>query len=304
MLDLGFIHALKRIVALVPPKRQTLFFSATMPKAIKELADKYLTNPAEVSVTPAATTVERIDQSVTMVNQAEKTALLDHLPAVDTTSSGRWCSAAPSMAPTRSSASSRPPASPPARSTATSRQPQRERAIAAFKSGEVPVLVATDIAARGIDIPGVSHVVNFDLPDVPEQYVHRIGRTARAGADGIAIAFCSPDERGNLRDIERTTRQKIAVAPLPADFMAAAETLKRLKPASSRSPAAPRTPGDEGAIVATTASAATAAATASSAIRSAPTAIRRHRPDGGQPKRASSVAAGRRHVGGRRSAQG
>jgi ATP-dependent RNA helicase RhlE len=110
-------------------------------------------------------------------------------------------------------------------------QAQRERAIAAFKSGEAKVLIATDIAARGIDIPGVSHVVNFDLPDVPEQYVHRIGRTARAGAAGIAIAFCSPDERSNLRDIERTTRQRIAVAPLPADFMAAAEVFKRLKPA-------------------------------------------------------------------------
>ena len=96
---------------------------------------------------------------------------------------------------------------------------QRERAIAAFKSGEMRVLIATDIAARGIDIPGVSHVINFDLPDVPEQYVHRIGRTARAGADGIAIAFCSHEERGNLRDIERTTRQKVAVVPLPADFM-------------------------------------------------------------------------------------
>jgi ATP-dependent RNA helicase RhlE len=110
-------------------------------------------------------------------------------------------------------------------------QAQRERAIAAFKTGEVPVLIATDIAARGIDIPGVSHVVNFDLPDVPEQYVHRIGRTARAGADGVAIAFCSPDERGNLRDIERTTRQRISVAPLPADFTASAEAFKRLKPA-------------------------------------------------------------------------
>jgi ATP-dependent RNA helicase RhlE len=109
-------------------------------------------------------------------------------------------------------------------------QAQRERAIAAFRSGEVPVLVATDIAARGIDIPGVSHVVNFDLPDVPEQYVHRIGRTARAGADGIAIAFCSPDERGNLRDIERTTRQRIAVTPLPVDFTESAEAFKRLKP--------------------------------------------------------------------------
>jgi ATP-dependent RNA helicase RhlE len=98
------------------------------------------------------------------------------------------------------------------------------------------VLIATDIAARGIDIPGVSHVVNFDLPDVPEQYVHRIGRTARAGAGGIAIAFCSPEERGNLRDIERTTRQKIVVMPLPADFMAAADAFKRLKPAPQAVP--------------------------------------------------------------------
>ena len=106
--------------------------------------------------------------------------------------------------------------------------------------------MATDIAARGIDIPGVSHVVNFDLPDVPEQYVHRIGRTARAGADGIAIAFCSPEERGNLRDIERTTRQKIEVAPLPADFMANAEAFKRLKPAPKAGAAAPRTFGNQG----------------------------------------------------------
>src|SRR5258708_8554052 len=109
-------------------------------------------------------------------------------------------------------------------------QAQRERALAGFKSGDMPVLVATDIAARGIDVPGVSHVVNFDLPDVPEQYVHRIGRTARAGAGGIAIAFCSPEERGTLRDIERTTRQRIAVEPLPAGFAASAEPLKRLKP--------------------------------------------------------------------------
>jgi len=123
-------------------------------------------------------------------------------------------------------------------------QAQRERAIAAFKSGDMRVLIATDIAARGIDIPGVSHVVNFDLPDVPEQYVHRIGRTARAGADGIAIAFCSPDERGNLRDIERTTRQRIAVAPLPADFTAAAEAFKRLKPAPKAQNDRPQTRAD------------------------------------------------------------
>jgi ATP-dependent RNA helicase RhlE len=236
MLDLGFIHALKRIVALVPPKRQTLFFSATMPKAIKELADRYLTNPAEVSVAPAATTIERAEQSVVMVNQAEKAALLAlylrQEPVERALVFSRTKHGADKIVRQLEAAGIRAGAI-----HGNKSQPQRERAIAAFKAGDMPVLVATDIAARGIDIPGVSHVVNFDLPDVPEQYVHRIGRTARAGADGIAIAFCSPDERGNLRDIERTTRRKIAVAPLPADFAAAAETFKRLRPAPKPQPA-------------------------------------------------------------------
>jgi ATP-dependent RNA helicase RhlE len=233
MLDLGFIHALKRIVALVPAKRQTLFFSATMPKSIKELADRYLTNPAEVSVTPTATTVDRIDQTVTMVNQAEKTALLAMYLKAEPVERALVFSRTKHGADkiVRQLEAAGVPAS---AIHGNKSQPQRERAIAAFKSGEIKVLIATDIAARGIDIPGVSHVVNFDLPDVPEQYVHRIGRTARAGAAGIAIAFCSPDERGNLRDIERTTRQKIAPAPLPADFMANAEAFKRLKPAPVR----------------------------------------------------------------------
>jgi ATP-dependent RNA helicase RhlE len=230
MLDLGFIHALKRIVALVPPKRQTLFFSATMPKAIKELADRYLTNPAEVSVTPTATTVEKIDQSVTMVNQTEKTALLTIFlrthPMERTLVFSRTKHGADKIVRQLEAAGVQAGAI-----HGNKSQAQRERALAAFKSGDMPVLVATDIAARGIDIPAVSHVVNYDLPDVPEQYVHRIGRTARAGADGIALAFCSPDERGNLRDIERTTRQRIPVTPLPADFASAAEALKRLKPA-------------------------------------------------------------------------
>ncbi len=229
MLDLGFIHALKRIVALVPPKRQTLFFSATMPKAIKELADKYLTNPAEVSVTPAATTVERVEQSVTMVNQAEKTALLAMIlksePVERALVFSRTKHGADKIVRMLEAAGIAAAAI-----HGNKSQAQRERALAAFRSGDMPVLVATDIAARGIDIPGVSHVVNFDLPDVPEQYVHRIGRTARAGADGIAIAFCSADERGNLRDIERTTRQRIPVAPLPENFMVNAEAFKRLKP--------------------------------------------------------------------------
>ena len=235
MLDLGFIHALKRIVALVPPKRQTLFFSATMPRAIKELADKYMTNPAEVSVTPAATTVERIEQSVTMVNQAEKTALLAMVlksePVERALVFSRTKHGADKMVRMLEAAGI------PANAIHGNKsQAQRERALALFRSGEVNVLVATDIAARGIDIPGVSHDVNFDLPDVPEQYVHRIGRTARAGADGIAIAFCAPDERGNLRDIERTTRQRIPLTPLPADFTATAEAFKRLKPAPKAQP--------------------------------------------------------------------
>jgi ATP-dependent RNA helicase RhlE len=233
MLDLGFIHALKRIVALVPPKRQTLFFSATMPKAIKELADKYLTNPAEVAVTPVAKTADRVAQRVVMVNQNEKTALLtmflrsektERVLVFSRTKHGsdkivRMLEAAGVAANAIHGNKS---------------QAQRERALALFRSGEVSVLIATDIAARGIDIPGVSHVINYDLPEVPEQYVHRIGRTARAGAEGQAAAFCSPEERGLLRDIERLTRQRIELASLPADFTARAEELRRLKPAPKK----------------------------------------------------------------------
>jgi len=235
MLDLGFIHALKRIVALVPPNRQTLFFSATMPRAIKELADRYLTNPAEVSVAPAATTVERVEQSVTLVNQAEKTALLATVlgrePVERALIFSRTKHGADKIVRMLEAAGIAANAI-----HGNKSQAQRERALALFRSGEVKVLIATDIAARGIDIPGVSHVINFDLPDVPEQYVHRIGRTARAGADGIAIAFCSPEERGNLRDIERVTRRRIDLAPLPADFATVADSFRRMKPAPKAQP--------------------------------------------------------------------
>lgn len=230
MLDLGFIHALKRIVALVPPKRQTLFFSATMPKAIKELADRYLTNPAEVAVTPVAKTADRVDQAVVMVNQQEKTALLTMLLRSDdfgrTLVFSRTKHGADKMVRLLEAAGI-----PAGAIHGNKSQAQRERALALFRSGQMPVLVATDIAARGIDIPNVSHVINYDLPEVAEQYVHRIGRTARAGAEGKAIAFCSPGERGLLRDIERLTRQQIPVNPLPQDFARTAEELRRLKPA-------------------------------------------------------------------------
>jgi ATP-dependent RNA helicase RhlE len=177
-------------------------------------------------------------------------------------------------------------------------QAQRERAIAAFKSGHMPVLVATDIAARGIDIPGVSHVVNFDLPDVPEQYVHRIGRTARAGAGGIAIAFCSPDERANLRDIERTTRQRIPVAPLPADFTDAAEAFKRLKPAPKAQPERPH----RGPTKAHRRSEGQQRQNRNSGQQRHPQRSEghlAHRPEGGQPKR---KFRGRRRFGGTRVA--
>ena len=230
MLDLGFIHALKRIVALVPPKRQTLFFSATMPRAIKELADRYLTNPAEVSVAPVATTVERVEQRVTFVNQAEKQALLITLlkthPVERALVFSRTKHGADKIIRMLTAAGINANAI-----HGNKSQPQRERAIALFRSGDIKVLVATDIAARGIDIPGVSHVFNYDLPHVPDQYVHRIGRTARAGASGIAIAFCADDERNLLRDIERLTRQKLTVEALPAEFAEAVRATRSLKPA-------------------------------------------------------------------------
>jgi ATP-dependent RNA helicase RhlE len=241
MLDLGFIHALKRIVRLIPEKRQTLFFSATMPKTIRQLADSYLRNPAEVKVTPVATTAERVEQSVTFVNQAEKQALLTHFfrsTKIDRslvfsrTKHGadkivRFLAAAGIDANAIHGNKS---------------QAQRERALDLFRTGDVPILVATDIAARGIDIPGVSHVLNFDLPNVPEQYVHRIGRTARAGAAGQAIAFCAEDERPYLRDIERLTRQKIDAVALPGDFREIVAAVGRLKAPPRRTDTRPGTP--------------------------------------------------------------
>jgi len=239
MLDLGFIHALKKIVRMVPRKRQTLFFSATMPASIRELASQFLTDPATVSVKPAATTAERVEQSVTFVNQAEKQALLtiaiqdeqiDRALVFTRTKHGAD-RVVKLLAGNGIAANA---------IHGNKSQPQRERALAAFKSGDVPILVATDIAARGIDVSGVSHVFNFELPNVPEQYVHRIGRTARAGASGIAVAFCADDERPYLKDIERTTRQKIAVVPLPDDFLARANTIKQTRVAAVGADPAPR----------------------------------------------------------------
>ena len=241
MMDLGFIHALKRIVRELPSKRQTLFFSATMPKSIRELAGQFIHNPVEVKVTPVATTAERVEQQVTFVTQAEKQALLTIALRDETidralvfTRTKHGADRVVRLLAGNGIASNA--------IHGNKSQPQRERALGEFRSGKVKILVATDIAARGIDVSGVSHVFNFELPNVPEQYVHRIGRTARAGNDGIAVSFCADDERPYLRDIEKLTRQKLTVVPLPANFVAEAEKVKnsRVNVAPTRSEQAGR----------------------------------------------------------------
>jgi ATP-dependent RNA helicase RhlE len=235
MLDLGFIHALKQIVKMLPAKRQTLFFSATMPKSIKDLADKFLTDPVSVSVAPQATTAERVDQYVTFVQQAEKQALLTMMLRHGFSERGNMDRV---LIFTRTKHGADRVVKLLAGNGIVSNaihgnksQPQRERALAEFKHGRAKILIATDIAARGIDVSGVSHVINFELPNVAEQYVHRIGRTARAGAAGVAIAFCADDEKAYLRDIEKLTRQRITQEPLPANFLAEAQRIKNSRTA-------------------------------------------------------------------------
>jgi len=208
MLDMGFIHDIRKIIAKLPKERQTLLFSATMPADIAELARHMLKDPAKVSVTPQATTVERIAQRVIHVDRGAKPKLLtdilrqepiDRVLVFTRTKHGadkvvrslnKDGIAAEAIHGNKS-------------------QNQRQRALENFREGRVRTLVATDIAARGIDVDGISHVINFDVPNIAESYVHRIGRTARAGADGIAISLCSPDERPYLRDIEKLIRMAI-----------------------------------------------------------------------------------------------
>src|SRR6187549_417249 len=230
MMDLGFIHALKAIVRMLPAQRQTLFFSATMPNAIKQLAGQYLTNPAHVSVAPASTTAERVDQFVCFVGQTEKQALLtmalrkglqsgemDRVLVFTRTKHG-------ADRVVKKLAQSNIPAN---AIHGNKSQPQRERALEEFKAGRAKILVATDIAARGIDVTGISHVVNFELPNVAEQYVHRIGRTARAGAAGVAISLCAPDERDYLRDIQKLTKVTLTQVPLPSNLRTEVEDTRR-----------------------------------------------------------------------------
>ena len=237
MLDIGFIHALRQIARLLPRERQTMLFSATMPKLIEELAQTYLTDPVRVQVSAPGKPADRIDQGVHFVNQGDKAKLLadylgkhvDELALVFArTKHGSdklcrllegWGFAAAAIHGNRS-------------------QNQRERALQAFRTGEIRVLVATDVAARGIDIPDVRHVYNYDLPNVPENYVHRIGRTARAGKDGRAVAFCAPMEMAELRAIEKTMKQPIPVVggtlPPEAAIVDAREQFKERRAAQNQ----------------------------------------------------------------------
>ena len=208
MLDMGFIHDIRKIVAKLPRQRQTLLFSATMPQAIATLAHQMLRDPAKVAVTPAASTVERVEQRIIRVDRSAKPAVLAEI--LQRESIGR------ALVFTRTKHGADKVVRGLAKAGISAHaihgnksQNQRERVLSAFRKGDVLTLIATDIAARGIDVDGISHVVNFDLPNVPETYVHRIGRTARAGATGVAISLCDGEEAAYLRDIEKLIRMSI-----------------------------------------------------------------------------------------------
>jgi len=210
MLDMGFIHDVKRVIGMLPSRRQTLFFSATMPREAQDLADRLLHQPETVAVVPPSTTAERVEQEVFFVEKADKRALLvdvlrdsamKRVLVFSRTKHGAN-RIAEHLEKERIGAEA---------IHGNKSQNARERALANFKGGRTRVLVATDIAARGIDIDEVTHVVNFDVPEVPETYVHRIGRTARAGASGMALTFVEVDERGDWRAILKLTKQDIPV---------------------------------------------------------------------------------------------
>jgi ATP-dependent RNA helicase RhlE len=210
MLDMGFIHDIRKIISRLPQNRQSLCFSATMPPQVNALARQLLKNPVHVAVTPQATTVDSVKQCVFFVDPAVKDRLLldlirqEHLARVlvFTRTKHRANKLAAYLNHNHVYADA---------IHGNKSQTNRTKALADFKSGHTKVLVATDIAARGIDIDNISHVINFELPNIPESYVHRIGRTARAGAAGTAYSFCAADERDFLRDIEKLIRQNIEV---------------------------------------------------------------------------------------------
>ncbi|MED5547704.1 MAG: DEAD/DEAH box helicase [Pseudomonadota bacterium] len=253
MMDLGFIVPLKRVAALLPKQRQSLFFSATMPQAIAELGKQFINNPIKVEVAPQSTTAERVEQYATFINQAEKQALLTirlrEGLAEDAAEKAEHGAIDRALVFTRTKHGAdrvvrhlTAAGIPAAAIHGNKSQAQRTAALGGFRQGTIRVLVATDIAARGIDVSGVSHVYNFEIPNVPEQYVHRIGRTARAGADGVAVSFVAPDEKPYIRDIERLTRVKLTALGLPEDFVVEARRL----PAPTRRKPEPQGQGRSG----------------------------------------------------------
>ncbi|QDE69090.1 MULTISPECIES: DEAD/DEAH box helicase [Myxococcus] len=257
MLDMGFIHDVRRVIKALPPKRQTLFFSATLPPDIVDLARSILTDPIRVEVTPASSTAETVSQQVYFVEREQKRGLLTHLlkegnihRALVFTRTKHGANRVAKQLEGAGVSS--------AAIHGNKSQNARERALDEFRSGTLRVLVATDIAARGIDIDGLSYVVNYDLPNVPEQYVHRIGRTGRAGASGTAVSFCDAEERAYLRDIERTIRRNVPVVedhpyrsgqPAPRPVSHASGAAPEARPSSGnggRSQGAPRPAGNGG----------------------------------------------------------
>ncbi len=210
MLDMGFVRDVRKIISAMPKTRQSLMFSATMPGEIARLSGEILVDPVRIEVTPQATPVERIEQSVYHVASAGKGALLASIlddPALSRVivfarTKHRANRVAERLGKRGVAADAIP---------GNKSQGARQRALKRFRAGDARVLVATDIAARGIDVDGVTHIINYELPNEPESYVHRIGRTARAGAGGVAFSFCDPAERGYLRDIERLIRHRLAV---------------------------------------------------------------------------------------------
>ena len=214
MLDMGFIHDLRKIIAKTREDRQTLLFSATMPKLIEDMAGRYLSDPVRVSVAPESTTAERVTQGVIHVANSDKLQLLGKLlddPKMDRALVFTRTKHGADKVVRKLIAKGYPALA----IHGNKSQPQRMKALNAFKSGECRILIATDIAARGIDIDGISHVINFEMPNVAEQYVHRIGRTARAGKDGISISLVAEDELYYLREIEKITRGALEVLSPP-----------------------------------------------------------------------------------------
>ncbi len=210
MLDMGFIHDVKRIMKVLPKQRQNLLFSATMPQEITALSKQFLVKPVRVEVNPQSSTVEKINQSIYFVDRPDKKKLLKHI--LTTEEIERVLIFTRTKHRANNLAKQLTKANLPAEAIHGDKsQTARTRALSNFRSGKTRILVATDIAARGLDVEAVSHVINFDLPNIPESYVHRIGRTARAGADGIAYSFCDVDERPYLKDIEKLIGERVTV---------------------------------------------------------------------------------------------